>query len=434
MPTELLLVAAIVVGVVGIGVASYLLRRRTRANTAAMSSSVAQWPVAGVVVPQDVFDAGSSPSAILAALQQTATPLALEYYPVSQAELTRYRMVPVNSTVQQSLVEIVKAIHPKDPTLFKVILPAGEKLVQAVGSPGMFRGWAHNGAHISSQALLKPVAAGGALAAGWPLFAVAGTVMVVDMIAQREHRAFQRKVETILGRQELRAYQERIASQRGLDGQLTRAISLLLDGKKPNLEIATARAYDEFHTSQQFLHENRDVIDQLLGDDGKVDFRRLEAALGGKTRDVDYFIGELYLARVANALYRRALLADAASSALDDPSNPYAAFRRDLESKAEQLEKADKIETSLTDRLSQIELKGRWWGVAQDRWIKSDKSVEARQRRLRAKALPASSSDEHVGEGAPELRYIALPSGEIQQLLLVEEGALPEAESSSESG
>jgi hypothetical protein len=428
MHIDVVLLVAIAVAIAVVALTSYLVSRRRRANTV----EVDQWPARGVVLPQDVLDAGTSPGSILTALERSATPLALEYYPVSYAELTNYRTVPINATMQQYFTEIVKAINPKSPTLFKVILPAGEKLVGAVGLPGMFRGWAHNGAHISAQALLKPVAAGGAIAAGWPIFAVAGTVMVVDMVAQREQRAFQRKVETILSRQELRAYRGRTADQRSLDGQLTKAISLMLDGKRPSLEVATARAYDEFHKSQQFLDDNRDVIEQLTDEDGKVDFRRLEVALGGQTKDVDYFIGELYIARAANALYRRALLADAARSALDDPSNAYAALRRDLAGKAKQLEEAEVIETTLTERLSQIELKGRWWSAPKDRWIKSAKTVDARQRSLRAKVSPPVGDE--TQEAGAELRFISTQSGEVLQLLPLEKVGSPMPENEPESG
>lgn len=155
------------------------------------------------------------------------------------------------------------------------------------------------------HAVLKPVAAGGALAAGWPVLAVAGTVLVVDMVAQRELRAHQRRVEALLGRQEERYYIERIKDQRSADAQLSRAISLMLDGHSPALELAVKSADDEFFRSQQFLEKFRGVIEGLVAKDGRIDYRQLEEALGGKAKDTDYFIRELHLARAANALRRR---------------------------------------------------------------------------------------------------------------------------------
>src|SRR3712207_8623680 len=62
--------------------------------------------------------------------------------------------------------------------------------------------------------------------------------------------------------------------------------------------------------------------------DGKVEYRRLEERLGGKSRDLDYFVRELHLARAAIAIKRKALVADAASVALAEPGNPYTALRK----------------------------------------------------------------------------------------------------------
>jgi hypothetical protein len=59
------------------------------------------------------------------------------------------------------------------------------------------------------RARALPAGVGGAVAAGWPVIAVAGTVMAIDMAAQRQQLARQRPVETILGRL------SRSASRRG---------------------------------------------------------------------------------------------------------------------------------------------------------------------------------------------------------------------------
>ncbi len=214
---------------------------------------------------------------------------------MSESEIAKFRTVPVNAAAQQAMVEIVNALNPKSPTLFRVVLPKGAELVKAVGTSG-FRGFSRTDGK-TAHAVLKPVAAGGAMAAGWPVLAVAGTVMAVDMVAQREQLAHQRRVEAILGRQEERYYIERIKDQRSADAQLSRAISLILDGHNPNLDLALKSAYDEFHRSQQFLEKYNGVIDELVDEDGKVDYHRLEVALGGKTKDVDYFLREIHLAR-----------------------------------------------------------------------------------------------------------------------------------------
>jgi hypothetical protein len=58
------------------------------------------------------------------------------------------------------------------------------------------------------------------------------------MVSQRQQLAQQRRVEAILGRQEERHYIERIKDQRSADAQLSRAISLMLDGRNPHLELA----------------------------------------------------------------------------------------------------------------------------------------------------------------------------------------------------
>ena len=328
-------------------------------------------------------------------------PVAVEYRPVTASEIARFRTVPVNAAAQQAMVDIVKALNPKSPTLYRVVLPKGAELVKAVGKSG-FRGFSRTGGK-TTHAVLKPVAAGGAVAAGWPVLAVAGTVLAVDMVSQREQLAHQRRVEAILGRQEERHYIERIKDQRSADAQLSRAISLMLDGRNPHLELALKSADDEFHRSKQFLDSFRGVIDGLVDEDGKVDYRRLEETLGGKTKDVDYFVRELHLSRAAIAIKRKALVADAASVALADPSNPYTALRKFLDAEVHQLEQADTAVAELTEQLSAVELKGRWHN--------RDKSVAERQAKLRAQIAPASVDD------TAEVLYLATGSGEILQLL-----------------
>lgn len=388
-----------------------LWRSARRRHVAPATSAVAlvearpEFPESGLLVADEVLRvAGSSSVAIWDALESAAVPVAVEYFPVSEAEIAKYRTVPVNAAAQQSMVEIVKALNPNNPTLYRVVLPKGAELVKAVGTSG-FRGFARGGGKITAQAVLKPVAAGGAIAAGWPIFAVAGTVMAVDMVAQRELRAHQRRVETILGRQEERHYIERIKDQRSADAQLTRAISLMLDGHNPNLELALKSAYDEFHRSQQFLDKYRGVIEQLVDADGKVDYRRLEEVLGGKTKDLDHFLRELHMARGAIAIRRKALLADAASVALADPGNPYTALRKFLDSQVHELEQADAVAATITKQLTEIQLKGGW----------SVPKALKKQERLRTLAA-APPVDDDV-----EIRFLRTASGEIVQVIAIED-------------
>lgn len=388
-----------------------LWRSARRRHVASATSAVAlmearpEFPESGLLVADEVLRvAGSSSVAIWDALESAAVPVAVEYFPVSEAEIAKYRTVPVNAAAQQSMVEIVKALNPNNPTLYRVVLPKGAELVKAVGTSG-FRGFARGGGKITAQAVLKPVAAGGAIAAGWPIFAVAGTVMAVDMVAQRELRAHQRRVETILGRQEERHYVERIKDQRSADAQLTRAISLMLDGHNPNLELALKSAYDEFHRSQQFLDKYRGVIEQLIDADGKVDYRRLEEVLGGTTKDLDYFLRELHMARGAIAIRRKALLADAASVALADPGNPYTALRKFLDSQVYELEQADAVAATITKQLTEIQLKGGW---------SIPKALKKQERLRRLAAAPPVDDD-------VEIRFLRTSSGEIVQVIAIED-------------
>lgn len=177
----------------------------------------------------------------------------------------------------------------------------------------------------------------------------------------------------------------------------------MLDGRNPNLELALKSADDEFHRADQFLEKYRGVIDRLVDEDGKVDYRRLEEALGGKAKEVDHFIRELNLTRAAVAIKRKALVAEAAGVALEDPGNPYTALRKVLDTQAHQLEQADTSLRELTEQLTSVELKGRWHN--------RDRAVAERQRQLRAQISPSTV------DGVADVLYLATPSGEILQLL-----------------
>lgn len=89
--------------------------------------------------------------------------------------------------------------------------------------------------------------------------------------------------------------------------------------------------------------------------------------------------------------------------ALADPSNPYTALRKFLDTQVHQLEEADAAVIVMTERLMSVELKGRRY----DR----EKPLAGRQKRLRAQ-ISAPTVD-----GAAEVLYLVTASGEILQML-----------------
>jgi len=365
---------------------------------------VRRFPSSGLLVPESVLSQLGADVSVWEALESASVPMAFEYYPITNTDLAKYTFVPVNASAQQALTDIVKAVGPKSPTLFKAILPKDASLVRAIGTNG-FRGFSRTGGK-TVHAVLKPVGIGGAAAAGWPILAVAGSVMVMDMLAQREQRAHQRQVETILGRQEKRYVVERIAAQRTTDERLSAAISRMLDGQVPDVEVAQQRAGEEFHKAVQFLEQNRSLLQALTkanGADGAVDYRKLEEALGVKTKDLGHFARELHFARAAVALGKKAVLTEAASAALADPENPYLALRKSFERRAVEIEQAEGYEAQVTAALSTLQLKGRWH--------ERQKSITKRQTTLRQLVARAQIDPPEI------VQYVALPSGEIHQLV-----------------
>lgn len=369
-----------------------------------------EFPSSGLLVPEEVLRyAESGAGSIWDALEQAAVPIAVEYFPVSESEIARYQTVPINAAAQQSITHIAQALNPNQPTLYRAVLPKGAELVRAVGQSG-FRGFSRTGGR-TAHAVLKPVAAGGAVAAGWPIFAVAGTVMAIDMVAQRELRAHQRQVETLLIRQEERHYIERIKEQRTADAQLTRAISLILDGHTPALDHALKGAYDEFHLAQQFIEKYHQAIEKLVEPDGKVDYRELEKLIGSKSEDLEFFF-QLRMARGAVAIRGKALLADAASATLADPSNPYTALRKLLNAQARQLEEAERATLDITARLAEVQLKGGW----------SIPRAARKQDRIRELASPPGA------ESDLELLFLRRADGDIVQVVPEVEDAASDKE------
>lgn len=368
-------------------------------------------PARGLLVSHEIMqNLTDKQSDIKSALEFSSAPVAVAYMPVTRNELARFVTVPVNQSMQQAVSQIAKAVNRNNDTLYKVILPKGAELVKAAGKSG-FRAFAKNGSKISSHALLKPVAIGGAAAISWPVLAVGATVMALDMVAQKEQRAFQGRVLMFLERLDETNYLERIKDQQSADAQLTRAISLMLDGRNPMLELALKSADEEYLRSAMFIQKHRNVFQGLVDDDGKVDFRRLEAALGGKQKDVENFIREINLARSALVLKNKALVADAASQALAEPENAYAAYRKFLERETRALGDArDELE-KIGSELSAAELKGRWYDKPLEKIRSADKSVESRQSHFR-KQLHVPQE-----EGSDELAFIISPTGEVRQVV-----------------
>ena len=415
-PIALLTMTTIILISVAAAVVLFLILRKANPVSKVSEASelktneVAKLPAKGLLVTQEVLQsAGSSAVSIREALESSNNPVAIAYQPITEVELTKYRTVPVNASVQKALVEIVKAVDPRNPTLYTVVIPRGMQLVKAVGKSG-FRGFSRSGGK-TAQAILKPVGVASAAAVSWPVVAVAGAVMTMDALAQREQRAFQNKVEALLGRQEERYYADRITAQRSADAQLSRAINLMLDGQPTQLELAVKLADDEFHRAQLFLEKYGSVVEKLVDETGKVDYRELETALGGKDKDVDNFVRELHLSRASIAIKRKALVADAASVALADPTNPYASLRKFMESQAQNIELAEGEAAHLAEQLSTVELKGRWHDKGIERLKPADKKIAAKQKKLRAQ-IAAPVVDQET-----ELNFIMLPNGEIMQAI-----------------
>lgn len=121
-------------------------RAQTASSTEAQVELRPEFPPAGLLVPEGVLrSADSTSTAIWDALEAAAVPVAVEYRPVTESEIARFRTVRVNAAAQQAVVDIVKALDPKSPTLYRVVLPEGAELVKAAGTSG-FRGFSRTAA------------------------------------------------------------------------------------------------------------------------------------------------------------------------------------------------------------------------------------------------------------------------------------------------
>src|SRR5438094_283272 len=79
----------------------------TQSNGTSASTSIEarpEFPSSGLLVSEEVLQAsGSTSVAIWDALEAAATPLAIEYRPVSRSELVKFRFGPINATAQQAM-------------------------------------------------------------------------------------------------------------------------------------------------------------------------------------------------------------------------------------------------------------------------------------------------------------------------------------------
>lgn len=411
------LMAVTAVLVVILGAAVLLLKRRAPKRYEASSALGTELaiperptlPASGVLMAESVLPGGGSQAAIWDALDNAAVPVAVSYRPVSSIELARYKAVPVNAGAQDVIKGLAKLVNPKDPTLYEVVLPKGAELVKAVGQAG-FRGFARNSKGIKAQAVLVPAGAAAAAGISWPAVAVAGTVMALDMAMQAEQRENQKRLFALMDRAEDQRYKARITAHRTADQMLSHAVAVMRDGRNPQLDVTRKAAYDVFHEAALFLDANRDLLEGIIDEEGKVDFRILEKQIGGDLKTTGHFFRELQLAREAISIRRRSLIVDAAAHALEDPTNPYEALQELLSTHVADLERAEAICESLTKQLTSIPMKGRWYD--------SDKAVGLHEIQIHKLAAPPTPP----GELEP-VRILVTPDGEMQQLIPIEDTA-----------
>ena len=253
----------------------------------------------GVVMPTD-----PTPTAMREALEAAAVRVAVEYVPTAPSELPDFSALIANGASQQALVVLTKTLSQKTPTLYVAELPPGAELVKAVGKPG-FRGFSRTGG-TTAQAVLKPIP-GGALAAA-SMIAVGGAALAAGTVFRRRQSARQSDEEA--------RYVGRLNRQQAIDAELSLAISLLLDGRAPQVQHVLTKATDEFNVSKLFLDRASGGADA--------------PGSGSNPTAQGSFVRELHLSRTAIEIKRKALVAHAACLVLDDPSNPFAATQKFL--------------------------------------------------------------------------------------------------------
>src|SRR4051794_17437969 len=98
--------------------------QRPRSGAVTATTLEAAYPPAGLLVQQDILrTVDASSITVWDALEASANPMAIEYHPVSAAQISKLRTVPVNASAQNAMVQVVKALNPKSPTLYTVVLP-----------------------------------------------------------------------------------------------------------------------------------------------------------------------------------------------------------------------------------------------------------------------------------------------------------------------
>lgn len=415
MTYVLVAVAAVLVVILVSGV--LLGKRRPPTATNESSTSGAQiatldrptLPDAGVLMAESVLPEGASQVSIWDALENAAVPVAVSYRSVSSTELAQYKAVPLNAGAQDVFKGLAKFVNPKEPTLYEVVLPKGAELVRAVGQAG-FRGFARDAKGIKAQAVLVPAGTAAAAGISWPAVALAGTVMALDMAMQAEQRENQKRLVALMDRAEEHRYKDRITAHRTADKMLSHAVAVMRDGGNPHLEVTRKAAYDVFHNAVLFLEGNRDLLDRIIDDEGKVDFRTLEKRIGGDLRATEHFFRELQLSREAIAIRRRSLIVDAAAHALKEPTNPYEALQELLSAHVADLERAEAISESLTTQFTTLRMKGRWYD--------SKKAVGLHEMQIHKLAAAPTPAVDVV-----PVQILITPDGEMQQLIPIEDAA-----------
>ncbi len=393
-----------------------------RASQAPVGGSLEELPEAGILVPDEIVGAvGLDNSRLMEVLRQSATPVALEYRPVSAEEMSQLRTIKPNAAAQRAMTQIMKAAGPKSPTLYTAHLPAGSELARAAGGAG-YRGFAQAGGRISAHAILKPVGVGAAAATAWPVVAVAVTVMLLDQVAQRQQREFQHRAMQLLQRQAEDAYRQRFSDLQAIDLELSEVIARMLDGQ----QVYGAWEHARFAATQQLVYAKRLISDRLesakaVVNDGRADHKSLSRALGGARRPSSQFYKDLELARGAVALGGKAALANAVATALQDPENPYIALRAVLEDRFNEVAVAEAQLEELTSLLSEVRVTGG--GIA---WLRDEE-------RNMQKVLRSQLSRPEGDEAGRPVRFLAMPSGEVLQVESTRDDAETEPEASASS-
>ncbi len=282
--------------------------------------------------------------------------IAVHCLAVGPEETLPRRASPVNKATKDAILRVSRTLHLTGPTLFCAHPLSGAPLMCGSGG-GLGRFIVRPDGEVSGRNWLNPVGVEEDTVPGWSLLALVTAVMALDMLAQREQRARQRRAEELSWGAERRYHADCIAEQRSADDQLTRAIGLVLDRRDPTLELALKSADDVFHRSLLWLEKHAEVMVHLVGEDGKVDYRQLKRDLGG---DPSGFIRDLHLAHAAIAIRRKALLVAAAARGLTDPLDPYMVFRECFTTQDARINYADAIATALSRSLCTVRLRGGW--------------------------------------------------------------------------